>query len=271
MLTGIPLAARWPELRTAAVGAVLAAARRLADVTVVDCGFCLETDEELSFDSLAPRRNGATLAVLDDADVVLVVGAADPIGMQRLVRGLAELREAEVGSSVQVVLNKVRRGVVPGDPRAELVGALELFSGTTPAALLPYDRDSLDAALATGRSLGEARPASPLRAAVAELAGRLVDRRAGRAIGPDRGAGRVGAPPAGWVWEDQRPSPSEVNACPTGSTLPTSRSSTSRAGRPRSMSAGWPSSPSPTAGSTTTGWCGCCASGSRWRRAIGSG
>jgi Flp pilus assembly CpaE family ATPase len=174
VLTGIPLAARWPELRTAAVGAVLAAARQLADLTVVDCGFCLETDEELSFDSLAPRRNGATLAVLDDADLVLVVGAADPIGMQRLVRGLAELREAEVGSTAQVVLNKVRRGVVPGDPRAELVGALELFSGTTPAALLPYDRESLDAALATGRSLGEARPASPLRAAVADLAARLA-------------------------------------------------------------------------------------------------
>ena len=116
VLTGIPLAARWTELRTAAVTAVLAAARQLADVTVVDCGFCLETDEELSFDSLAPRRNGATLAVLDDADEVLVVGAADPVGMQRLVRGLAELRDAEVGTAPQVVLNKVRRGVVPGRP-----------------------------------------------------------------------------------------------------------------------------------------------------------
>ena len=78
VLTGIPLASRWPELRPTAVTAVLAAARQLAEHTVVDCGFCLETDEELSFDSLAPRRNGATLAVLDEADCVVVVGAADP-------------------------------------------------------------------------------------------------------------------------------------------------------------------------------------------------
>ncbi len=174
VLTGIPLAARWTELRTSAVASVLGAARQLADVTVVDCGFCLETDEELSFDSLAPRRNGATLAVLDDADEVLVVGAADPVGMQRLVRGLSELRDAEVGTAPKVVLNKVRRGVVPGDPRAELVGALELFSALTPTALLPYDRESLDVALATGRSLGEARPSSPLRKAIAELAARLT-------------------------------------------------------------------------------------------------
>jgi MinD-like ATPase involved in chromosome partitioning or flagellar assembly len=177
VLTGIPLAARWPEIRPAAVGAVLAAARQLADVTVVDCGFCLETDEELSFDTLAPRRNGATLAVLDDADTVIVVGAADPIGMQRLVRALTDLRDAEVGRSPCVVLNKVRRGVVPGDTAAELIGALELFSGVTPAAMFPYDRESLDAALATGRSLGEAKPASPLRKAVGEFAVGQLDAR----------------------------------------------------------------------------------------------
>lgn len=177
VLTGIPLAARWTELRAAAVAPVLAAARQLADVTVLDCGFCLETDEELSFDSVAPRRNGATLAILDEADEVVVVGAADPIGMQRLVRGLSELRDAEVGTNVQVVLNKVRRGVVPGDARAELVAALELFSGITPLALLPYDRESLDAALATGRSLAEARPSSPLRKAIGVLAEGLVGAR----------------------------------------------------------------------------------------------
>jgi len=36
--------------------------------TVVDCGFSLEQDEELSFDTAAPRRNGATLATLLAAD-----------------------------------------------------------------------------------------------------------------------------------------------------------------------------------------------------------
>jgi Flp pilus assembly CpaE family ATPase len=174
ILTGVPLASRWTELRPAGISAVLRAARELADTTVVDCGFCLETDEELSFDSLAPRRNGATLAVLDEADCVVVVGAADPVGMQRVVRGLAELRDAEIEATPWVVLNKVRRGVVPGNPRDELVAALDQFAGCTPAALLPYDRDALDAALASGRSLGEARPNSPLRKAVIDLAADLL-------------------------------------------------------------------------------------------------
>ncbi len=174
VLTGVPLASRWAELRPPAVASVLSTARGLAEFTVVDCGFSLETDEELSFDTVAPRRNGATLAVLDAADVIVAVGAADPIGMQRLVRGLADLRDAEVEAPVWVVLNRVRRGVVPGDPRAELTAALERFAGRTPAALLPYDRDALDAALADGRMLGEARPGSALRRALVELAAALA-------------------------------------------------------------------------------------------------
>lgn len=174
VLTGIPLAARWPELRATSIAPVLGAARALADFTVVDCGFCLETDEELSFDTLAPRRNGATLAVLDDADVVVAVGAADPIGMQRLVRGLGDLGDTEVAAPVWVVLNRVRDGAVPGEPRRELAEALERFAGRSPAALLPADPRSLDAAVATGRLLSESNPGSPFRRAVAELAAALA-------------------------------------------------------------------------------------------------
>ncbi len=173
VLTGIPRAERWPELRATAVESVLAAARGLADFTVLDCGFSLEADEELSYDTLAPRRNGATLAILDAADVILVVGAADPIGLQRLVRGLAELRDAEVAAPIWVVLNKVRRGVVPGDPGTELAAALERFAGRRPAALLPSDPEAVDAALAVGKTLAEVRPASPLCQATAELAAAL--------------------------------------------------------------------------------------------------
>jgi MinD-like ATPase involved in chromosome partitioning or flagellar assembly len=174
VLTGLPLASRWPELRPTAIPAVLGAARQLADFTVVDCGFCLETDEELSFDTLAPRRNGATLAVLDEADLIVVVGGADPIGMQRLVRGLAELRDTEVSAPLWIVLNRVRDGAVPGDAASELTAALERFAGRSPAALLPADPRSLDTALATGRLLSESNPNSVFRRAVAELAAGLA-------------------------------------------------------------------------------------------------
>ena len=97
VLTGLARADRWPELRPRAVAAVLEEARRLAGVTVVDCSFSLEDDEELSFDTAAPRRNGATLAVLEAADTVLCVSGADPVALQRSIRALGELREVLPG------------------------------------------------------------------------------------------------------------------------------------------------------------------------------
>lgn len=48
VLTGLDRADRWAELRPGSVQTVLDLARALAAVTVVDCGFCLEQDEELS-------------------------------------------------------------------------------------------------------------------------------------------------------------------------------------------------------------------------------
>lgn len=170
VLTGIAMSARWPELRAQSMPAVLDAACGLADWVIVDCGFSVETDEEISFDALTPRRNGATLAVLDRADLVIAVGSCDPPGMIRLVRALDELRAAEIEAEPRIVLNRMRRTVVPGDPAAEAIAALERFAGARPEALLPFDPGSLDAAHAAGRTLGEIRPASPLRRAVVQYA-----------------------------------------------------------------------------------------------------
>ncbi|HEY5049716.1 MAG TPA: hypothetical protein VII50_02355 [Acidothermaceae bacterium] len=57
-----------------------------------------------------PRRNGSTLATLTDADHVVAVGSADPVGLQRLVRGLAELSEAIPDCRPQVVVNPGAQG-----------------------------------------------------------------------------------------------------------------------------------------------------------------
>jgi Flp pilus assembly CpaE family ATPase len=174
VLTGLARADRWPELRPRAVAAVLQEARQAADLTVVDCGFCLEQDEELSFDTAAPRRNGATLSVLENADTVLCVSGADPVALQRTIRGLGELRDALPQVEPVLVVNRVRRGPVPGDAHREIADALERFAGCEVRCFLPEDRRSTDAALASGRTLAEVAPASPLRAGLRALAASLA-------------------------------------------------------------------------------------------------
>jgi MinD-like ATPase involved in chromosome partitioning or flagellar assembly len=174
VLTGIARAERWPELRPAGLTAVYAVARQLAQLTVVDCGFGLEQDEELSYDTTAPRRNGSTLATLADADHVVAVGSADPIGLQRLVRGLAELSDAVPGCRPQVVVNNVRKGPINGDAVDEIRQALARHAGIDQVVFVPYDRHSLDKAVAGGHTLAEVAPDSPARLALVPLAARYA-------------------------------------------------------------------------------------------------
>lgn len=174
-LTGISRADRWPELRPTAIDAVLGLARSLASVTVVDCGFSLERDEELSFDTSAPRRNGATLTVLEAADTVLGVASGDPIGLHRYVRALGDLVEAVPTAAPITVVNRVRAGAVGGgDAQAEISAALDRFAGVRDPWFVPMDVASCDAAVASGRTLVEVGKSSAARKALHALAASLA-------------------------------------------------------------------------------------------------
>ncbi len=167
LLTGISRADRWPEVRPSAIPSLLDVAREMAPLTVVDCGFCLEADEEITFDTMAPRRNGATLALLAEADLVLAVGSCDPPGMERLIRGLTELGESLPGVTARIVLNRCRSAAASGD---EAVDAVKRFAGGEVTAQLPEDRGATDRAWRRGLSLDEVAPDSPLTKALRELA-----------------------------------------------------------------------------------------------------
>lgn len=173
LLTGISRSDRWPELQPVAMENVLDQARRLAALTVIDCGFAIEQDEELAYDTLAPRRNGATIAALEAADEILLVSGCEPPAVARGIRAVQEIRELLPAARVRVVVNRVRPGVFQGDGPAQLSEAFERFTGLSVAALLPWDQRACDLALVRGRMLAEVAPASPLRKAIAALAGTL--------------------------------------------------------------------------------------------------
>ena len=175
VLTGLARTARWPELRPAGLDAVWETCRSVAELTVVDCGFGLESDEELTFDTAAPRRNGATLSALAAADLVVAVGSADPVGIQRLVRGLADLADV-LGPGAPppvVVVNRVRAAAVGPKPEQQVRDALARYAGVRDVLLVPDDRAAFDAAMLAGRTLVETAPASPARHALAALAERV--------------------------------------------------------------------------------------------------
>jgi MinD-like ATPase involved in chromosome partitioning or flagellar assembly len=200
VLTGLPRADRWPELRAGAVEDLLRLARSVVDHVVVDTGFCVEDDEELSYDTVAPRRNASTLAALEAADRLVVVGAADPVGLQRLVRAV---QEAAVLPSPQplVVVNKTRASAAGAHPERSIGEVLQRFAGLEAVRFLPWAPQECDEALLAGRALTETHPRAALTLAVGELAAELDPRVAagvssGRRAGRRRRGGGHGSAPA---------------------------------------------------------------------------
>lgn len=170
VLTGITSAARWPELRPAALGRLWEVCRSIPGVTVVDAGFGLERDEELLHDTRTPRRNAATLTALEAADVVVAVGSADPVGIERLIAGLDDLRRVVPETPVRVVVTRVRRSVLGRAPQAQIQEALRVHAGITDVTCIPDDRAAFDLCLREGRTLAEVAPKSPARGVLREFA-----------------------------------------------------------------------------------------------------
>ncbi len=187
VLTGIGRPSRWPELSADRVAKSIARCREWVDYTVLDVGSSLESDEEISSDLYAPRRNAATVTGVHAADHILAVGSADPVGLARFLRSHVDLLEAASTHTVTVVMNRVRASAIGMNPHGQVTQTLSRFGGIESPVLVPHDLAALDGALLSGRTLTEVAPRSPARVAIRDLvASRVVPERTGDRM-PRRG------------------------------------------------------------------------------------
>lgn len=180
VLTGLGRPGRWPELGHQRVTATLDAARDWVELLVVDVAAAFETDPDaagspdgsaLQAELAPPARDAATAAALAAADQVVLVGAADPVGLSRLLRAHAALLELRDPSSVTVVVNRLRASAIGLNPAGQVRQTLERFGGIHDPVLVPHDVMAFDGALLGGVTLLEAAPRSPARSAVQRLVG----------------------------------------------------------------------------------------------------
>lgn len=170
LVTGLPRPDRWSEVRPGALEHLLELLRGQGHV-VVDTGFCLEDDLAGDLGG-RPGRHHLTLAALDEADAVLAVGGADPVGLSRLARGLVELREAVGPVPVRLVVNRMRPTL--GWSERDVAAMVEGFGHPVSLHFLPDDRDAVDRALVTGRTLTETAPDSAVVRALGAVADAVV-------------------------------------------------------------------------------------------------
>lgn len=179
VLTGLPRPGRWAEVPPAALEAAWPAMRAAAEITVVDCGFGIAGAESAS------RRDSATLAALTEADLIVAVGTAEPVGMQRLVDAIADLAEAVPGVRERLVVaaNRVRRSVAGPKPERQVADALARYAGIGQAWMIPWDPRTADLAALRGVTWREAAPRGPATQSVGRLADAVVARLSAQDLG----------------------------------------------------------------------------------------
>ena len=167
LLTGLPRADMWPQVRTSAMQGVLDQLRGAAQLVVVDIGAELEQPS-----GPGPSRHQTALQVVDTADVVVVVGRPDPVGLSRLVRGLHDLATIVPGVEPVVVVNQMRSTL--GWKEREVRATVARLTGIEPVVHLPSDQSSLDLAAMSGRAPREAAPSSPFVARLEVLTSHVL-------------------------------------------------------------------------------------------------
>ena len=177
VLTGIGRPSRWPELSGERVAAVIQLCRTWVDFTVLDVGSSLENDEEISSDLFAPRRNAASVTAVRDADQIIAVGAADPVGLSRFLRAYVDLEEAASARDVTVVMNRVRASAIGMNPHGQVAQTLARFGGIEAPVLVPHEQAAFDGAVLSGRTLADSAPRSPARLAIKGMVESRIVRR----------------------------------------------------------------------------------------------
>jgi len=169
VLTGISHPSQWPELSAARVKDTIAVCREWADFVILDTGASLENNDETSTDLLCPRRNAATIAAIHEADLVLAIGSADPVGLSRFLRAHVELLKTPRTGRLTVAINRIRVSAVGVNAATRVRQTLERFGGIRLPWFIPDDPISLDAAVLSGRTLRDVAPRSSARLAIVGL------------------------------------------------------------------------------------------------------
>jgi Flp pilus assembly CpaE family ATPase len=168
LLTGIPRADMWPQVRSSALQGVLDELRGRSRLVVADVGSPLEPAT-----GPGPSRNQTAVQVVESADAVVVVGRPDPVGLSRLVRAVHDLATVAPDVRPVVTINMMRSSL--GWNEREVRATVLRLTGIEPVVHLPYDRAGLDLAVMSGRTPREAVPSSPFVARVELLTSHLLD------------------------------------------------------------------------------------------------
>lgn len=168
VLTGLGRSGRWRELPVASMNKVWEVCRHTAEYTVVDLSGGLEEERVEDF-AMEPDHDAVAAALLEQADLTLIVGAADPVGIRRLIQLLNSNRQA-VGGRSQVVVNRVRSSTAGADPNSAIGSVLARYTSASDIVYVPADYRLFDKALMQAQPVAVIESRSAAAKSIAKLA-----------------------------------------------------------------------------------------------------
>jgi hypothetical protein len=133
VLAGLPSVATWRQVRPADVLRLLERAGALAAHVVVDVSGLLE---DLPV-SMARPRHALSRALVVEADAIVAVGAASPVGVTRLVGWIGAARALAPRTPVHAVVNRAPKGAFT---KGEFVDEVGRAFGVASVTVAPHDR-----------------------------------------------------------------------------------------------------------------------------------
>lgn len=153
----------WEEISPFGWSELMKIVRRDFGFGVFDVGFCLEGRRE-AFPE-APSRNEIALATMAEADHVVAVLRADPVGIKAFIWAMREHPELLDRDDVLVVANRVR-----GGEERDVRRLVRRYVGRAVFACIPDEPEAVTRALWKGRPLLHADPRNPVTEEVHRLA-----------------------------------------------------------------------------------------------------
>lgn len=167
LMTGISGSERWPELSSERVGVILEVARTGFDYVVIDLASSIETGLRPSLGG--PDRNELTRDILAQAEQVILVCAADPIGVHRFLLAVQGLRQIALTGEVITVVNRLRKSVLGAGAKQQLTETLSRLGQLSVAAFIPDDSTTADLAVRNSMPMAMGKRGSSAKQAIALL------------------------------------------------------------------------------------------------------
>jgi MinD-like ATPase involved in chromosome partitioning or flagellar assembly len=164
LMTGLSDAERWPELTTDLVQTILQVAQTDFDYLVLDLASSVEAGLRLGFGGL--DRTELTRHLLLESDQVVMVCAADPVGVHRFLHAAATLRELQPRGEILTVVNRLRKSVLGTGAKQQVRETLSRLAQIEVAAFIADDPTTADFAIRSSLPIAMGKRGSPAKQAI---------------------------------------------------------------------------------------------------------